>query len=138
MNYSMEDVMEDRQALPGSDRQNDLLLTGLIELSRGSEAAALETFSRLLSDSGESMVAALCSARLLMRRGDPAAAVEILRTLISREPASAEAHYLLGQAYARDYRLTEAIGCYRAALSLSPSDPQARAALDELIDVQEP
>jgi predicted Zn-dependent protease len=138
MNYSREDDMENGQTIIRNTRENDLLLTGLIELSRGNDTAALESFCGVLSRSGESTVAALCSAQLLMKRGDPAAAAEILQRLIARAPARAEAHYLLGQAFAQAYRIADAIRCFRAALALSPADLQARAALDELINVQEP
>jgi predicted Zn-dependent protease len=137
MNDSREDDMESTKELLSAGG-HDLLLGGLIELSRGNDAAALETFGRLLAGSGESTVAALCSAQLLMRRGDPLAAADVLRGLVERAPACAEARYLLGQAYARSYRIVDAARCYREALALSPCDAQARAALDELIDVQEP
>jgi predicted Zn-dependent protease len=138
MDDSREDEMENTKEILRSARENDLLLGGLIELSRGNDAEALECFGRLLAGSGESTVAALCSAQLLMRRGDPLAAVDMLQALVEREPGCAEARCLLGQAYARGYRIIDAIRCYREALALSPRDAQARAALDELIDVQEP
>jgi hypothetical protein len=38
---------------------NDLLLRGMVELSRGNDAGALECFGGLLEGSGESTVAAL-------------------------------------------------------------------------------
>jgi hypothetical protein len=48
--------------------KKDLLLTGLVELSRGNDQAALDSFIRLLAGSEESTVAALCAALCIRHR----------------------------------------------------------------------
>ena len=119
-------------------KNQDLLLSGVRELSHGNEQAALESFTRALADMEDAALGALCSARLHLLQREAAEAIRVLETLTAREPLMAEAHFLLGKAYQERCRLFDAIRSYRTVLSLDPSDQRAAQALDELLDVQEP
>ncbi len=114
----------------------ELLLSGIREFSRGNEGAALEAFACALS--GDSVLGALCSARLRILHREHGAARALLEKLIDREPELAEAYFLLGQVHQACFRLFDAIACFRRALALEPADRRAAAALSNLLDVQEP
>jgi predicted Zn-dependent protease len=133
----MEEVMEELVTMETANGK-DVLLDGLVELSRGNDEGALEQFTRLLAGKGESSLAAMCSAQLLLKKGDAAAAVALLENARAEAPGSAALSYLLGTAYARTYRTFDAIACFRETLAIAPGDEQARVALDELLCVQEP
>ena len=128
--------MEDHNSTMTIDAPQELLLSGIREFSRGNEGAALEAFASALSL--DSVLGALCSARLHMLRREHAAAQALLEKLIDREPDVAEAHFLLGQVHQARCRLFEAIVCFRRALALQPADRRCAAALANLLDVQEP
>ena len=121
-----------------TDKSEDLLLAGLVELSRGNEEEALEAFVALLAGNEESRLASLCAAQLLMKRRDFPGAAAFLEGLVARDPELAEARFLLGQAYRGMHLTIEAIQSYRASLALDPANARAQAALDELTGVQEP
>jgi tetratricopeptide (TPR) repeat protein len=110
------------------------LLTGIRELSRGNDLAALETFAGALDGS----LGALCTARLQMLRREHDEARQTLEGLIEREPEIAEAHYLLGIVHRAGYRTFDAIRCFRQALRLDPWNSRAASELSDLLDVQEP
>ncbi len=128
--------MEDHNSTMTIDAPQELLLSGIRELSRGNEGPALEAFASALSL--ESVLGALCSARLRILRREHAAAQALLEKLIDREPDLAEAHFLLGQVHRSCCRLFEAVACFRRALALEPGDRHCAAALSNLLDVQEP
>ena len=65
-------------------------------------------------------------------------AAAILLAATAREPSLAEAHYLLGLALRGMYRNFDAIRSFRTALTLEPDNAEARMAMDELLNVQEP
>jgi predicted Zn-dependent protease len=138
MTIAKEGTMAHADTLIRNDRAGGLLLEGLVELSRGNDEAALEAFVALLAGSERSTLATLCAARLLMKRREMAGAAAILEDLAAREPALAEARYLLGQAYRGTYRTIEAIRSYRAALDLDPAHEGARSALEQLAGAEEP
>jgi tetratricopeptide (TPR) repeat protein len=138
MSIAKEDTMAYAETLIRTSEAQDLLLRGLLELSRGDDEAALEAFAALLAGSDESSLAALCAAQLLTKRRDFAGAAAILEALAARDPALAEAHKLLGQAYLGMHRTMAAIQSFRRSLALDPADDTARAALDDLTSVQEP
>jgi tetratricopeptide (TPR) repeat protein len=118
------------------DASQDLLLSGIRELSCGNEGAALAAFACALSV--DSTLGALCSARLHMLRREHAEALALLQELIDQEPDIAEAHFLLGQVYRACCLPFEAVACFRRVLALEPDDPRAAAALSLLLEVQEP
>ncbi len=118
------------------DAPQNLMLSGIRELSRGNDGEALEAFTEALK--GRSPLGDLCSARLHILRRQYAAAQALLENLIGREPDLAEAHFLLGQVHLASCRLFEAIASYRMAVALDPDDQRAASALSDLLDVQEP
>jgi predicted Zn-dependent protease len=132
-----EDVMEKITTMERAGG-TDMLLEGLVELSRGNDEGALELFTHLLAGKGESSLAAMCSAQLLLKKGDAAAAVALLEKARTEAPGSAALSFLLGTAYARTCRTFDAIACFRETLAIAPGDEQAREALEELLCVQEP
>ena len=103
--------------------EKNLLLAGLIAMSRGQDDLALAAFTSLLAADEPSNLAATCAAQLLLKR---------------RDMKGAEAHYLLGLALRGMYRNFDAIRSFRTALSLEPDNAEARMAMDELLNVQEP
>jgi tetratricopeptide (TPR) repeat protein len=115
-----------------------LLLAGLVHLTLGDREAALEAFEKARGGAEGSWLASLCAAEILIDRRDYREAAELLAEQIGRTPELAEAHYLLGLAYQRVYRNSDAIRCFRTALVLEPAHRRAAAGLAELIDVQEP
>jgi len=125
--------------------ENEQLLSGIRELSRGNDGEALEAFTRALTLdptlgalTSDPALGALCSARLHILRRDYPSAQALLERLVARDPGLAEAHFLLGQVFHARCRLFEAIASYRRALQLRPDDPRAASALSDLLDVQEP
>ena len=125
--------------------ENEQLLSGIRELSRGNDGEALEAFTRALAadptpgaQSSHSILGDLCSARLYILRRDYPSAQALLERLVSRDPGLAEAFFLLGQVFQARCRLFEAIASYRRALELRPDDRRAASALSDLLDVQEP
>jgi predicted Zn-dependent protease len=138
MNDIKENAMENLETTITLETDRDLLLSGIRELSRGNESAALETFTRALAGMGDTSLEALCSARLLLLRREPAAAACVLDALIAAEPSLAEARFLMGKACQDSGRMFDAVRSYREALALDASDRRAAQALAELLDVQEP
>lgn len=65
---------------------------------------------------------ALESAKALLEAKEPQRAIAILEEAAKAEPPSAEAFFLLGNAYAQVGRLEEAEEAYRSALELRPDD----------------
>lgn len=111
-------------------------MTGIRELSRGNEQAALRSFARALAD--DPCLAALCTARLHLLSREPEQALRTLRSLAEREPGVAEASYLMGVAHRQAFRTFEALRSFREALRLDPSHARAAEALAELTNVDEP
>jgi cytochrome c-type biogenesis protein CcmH/NrfG len=138
MNDAKENAMENIDTTIVMESDQNLLLSGVRELSRGNEGAALETFTRALAGMGDSTLEALCSARLLLLRREMPQATRVLESLRSREPSCAEASFLLGEAYRETGRLFDAVQSFRMAVALDASDRRAAQALTEILDVQEP
>jgi tetratricopeptide (TPR) repeat protein len=121
-----------------------LAMQGIRALTHGDEEGALEAFGLALDGSGDYFEARLCRARLLVIRRRYEEAEAALAGLAEEAPDSAEARnraeawLLLGIAQREQFRLYDAIGSFRTAALLDPSDDRAGAALLELLDVQEP
>jgi Tfp pilus assembly protein PilF len=65
-----------------------------------------------------------------MKRNEHAKALELLEELVKMSPDFADAHFLLGQAYAGLYKNIEAIHSFRKAVELDPDDKRAKMMLD--------
>jgi tetratricopeptide (TPR) repeat protein len=107
---------------------------GLINNFIGNDEKALEAFSVLRRESEESLLANFFLAQLHMKRNDHAKALPLLEELVKMSPDFAEAHFLMGQAYAGLYRNFEAIQSFRRAVEINPQDKRARMMLDRYTD----
>ena len=67
-----------------------------------------------------------------MKAGNADGAIKQFKELLRLRPRSAEAHYSLGNAYARAKRFGEASTLLQKALKLDPGYRQARMMLDEI------
>jgi tetratricopeptide (TPR) repeat protein len=103
---------------------------GLINNFLGNDEKALEAFSILRRESEESLLANLFLAQLYMKRNEHAKALPLLEELVKMSPEFAEAHYLIGEAYAGLYKNFEAIQSFRKAVELNPDDKRAKMMLD--------
>jgi len=65
-----------------------------------------------------------------MKRNEHAKALELLEELVDMSPGFAEAHFLIGQAYAGLYKNIEAITNFRTAVELNSHDKRAKMTLD--------
>ncbi len=70
-----------------------------------------------------SLAEALAQGRALLDVGDAERAIAVLELVVREGPPSAEALFLLGNAYTRANRLREAEQAYRSALDLEPDNP---------------
>jgi tetratricopeptide (TPR) repeat protein len=103
---------------------------GLINNFLGNDEKAQEAFSILRRESQESLLANYFLAQLYMKRNEHAKALPLLEELVKMNPNFAEAHFLLGEAYAGLYKNFEAIRSFRTAVELNPEDKRARMMLD--------
>ena len=103
---------------------------GLINNFLGNDEKALGAFSDLRRESSESLLANFFLAQLHMKRGEHLKALELLEELIKTSPDFAEAHYMLGEAYAGLYKNFDAVRCFRRAAELNPEDKRARMMLE--------
>ncbi len=69
------------------------------------------------------------AAQSLMDAGQYAEAIALLKQVIARDPASVEAHFLLGNAYANTSQLVEAAQAFKTVISLDPSNADAHSNL---------
>ena len=111
---------------------------GLINFLLGRDREAISGFAGLKSHSDQSLIANYYLAQLRIREGAYEEALELLEELAARSPTSSEIHYLTGLANERLHRNFEAVTYYRKVVELDPADRRARAALELLVDVQEP
>jgi tetratricopeptide (TPR) repeat protein len=72
------------------------------------------------------------AANELALKGDLRAAIDLYQTLLDQGVYHEDLLYNLGNAYAQDGQLVQAIICYERALRLAPNDRDARANLDAL------
>ena len=103
---------------------------GLINNFLGDDEKALESFSRLRRESSESLLANYFLAQLHIKRNEHAKALDLLEELVRTSPDFAEAHFLLGEAYAGLYKNFDAVRCFRRAVELNPADKRARLMLE--------
>jgi len=103
---------------------------GLINNFLGNDESALKAFSDLRRESEESLLANFFLAQLHMKRNEHAKALDLLEELIRMSPDFAEAHFLLGQAYAGLYKNFDAVRCFRKAVELNPEDKRAKMMLE--------
>jgi len=103
---------------------------GLINNFLGNDEKALESFSILRSESEESLLANFFLAQLYMKRNEHVKALPLLEELVRMSPDFAEAHFLIGEAYAGLYKNFEAIQSFRKAVELNPDDKRAKMMLD--------
>jgi tetratricopeptide (TPR) repeat protein len=99
---------------------------GLINNFIGNDEKALEAFSILRRESDESLLANFFLAQLYMKRNEHAKALPLLEELVKMSPEFAEAHFLIGEAYAGLYKNFEAIQSFRKAAELNPDDKRAK------------
>jgi tetratricopeptide (TPR) repeat protein len=104
---------------------------GLINNFLGNDDEALEAFTILHRESKESQLANFFLAQLLMKRNRHAEALVLLNDLLTLTPDFAEVHFLIGQAYAGQYRTMEAIQSFRKTLELNPSDKRAQLIIEQ-------
>lgn len=103
---------------------------GLINNFLGNDEEALQAFSDLRRESEESLLANFFLAQLHIKRNEHAKSLDLLEELIRMSPDFAEAHFLLGQAYAGLYKNFDAVRCFRRAVELNPEDKRARMMLE--------
>ncbi len=104
---------------------------GLINNFLGNDEKAMEAFSILRRESRESQLANFFLAQLHLKRNEHAKALELLQELTTMTPDFAEAHFLMGQAYAGLYKNFEAIHCFRRTLEINPEDKRAKMLLEQ-------
>jgi tetratricopeptide (TPR) repeat protein len=76
----------------------------------------------------------LAEANLLRTQGRLDEAISLCTRVLRQDPASAPAHALLGDIYREQGNPREALGWYKLAVQLNPTNPALRKKLDEMID----
>ncbi len=92
----------------------------LWELARGNDWRSLRQLRSQFNAADESVLTVLLLAQASSSVGDMAGAEEVLRQALARRPDEVALLDALGKVLEREKRLTEAVGCYRAARACAP------------------
>lgn len=103
-----------------------------VYLARGDEAQLVAVLQELADRDPDQITMARKLSQLTLRLGDFRSAEKWANRVIQVDVGNAGAHAELGQAYAGQGKLNEAIREYETALKLSPGEPEWRTELSRL------
>ena len=119
-----------RQTDPSSGFAHEALITFYLETNRLKEAG--HEINALLTQHPRANGGLLLQARLKLEQGEAENALSLLQEVVRREPRLAAAHHYLGIAWARTYRLTEALSALKQAQTLAPESSEIRTSLAQI------
>ena len=109
---------------------------GLVHMLTQQFDMALELFLKADKINGDAYEVSFQTGKLYLEMGEPAKGRSFLERAAALEPTSGAVHRCLGDCYAADSRVQEAISAYRKAIKLNPQDAAAMSALGCLFEVQ--
>ena len=113
---------------------NLLMITAQARLAEGNQAAAFNTFSRVVQLDPKRFNAWFNMGTMLRGAGQAKAAKQAFGNVIRIDPNDAEAYGSLGLIFLSEGNLEPAEKCFRAALRLNPIDQVASNALSQIIE----
>ena len=116
----------------GSEHVMVYYYMGLISMHLSKDEDALEYFKKLRELSPQTKMALFFEAQLRIKRHEFEPAIELLCHVLENSPTFAEAHYLLGVCYMGVHKNMKALGSFKKALKLNPSDKRSSLKIDNL------
>lgn len=97
-----------------------MYVLGLCNLSIQNYDAAREAFAKMFDTPKDSAAAYLFTARMLLRQGNNSVGEEYAKKAASLDPRLPQAHYLLGELYLSQSRVSEAIAELQKEIEINP------------------